>query len=132
VIRQRTAEGARTLRQLPDPGTLKGKRGRFILALLLGCRLRLRELTELTFDHVQRREDHGATIQRIGKAVQVRTIPVSSRVKEPFMIVWQPPVSGRDSVPSGHALVHTTEKYLACKQRLREAVSDKIGFEPCP
>jgi site-specific recombinase XerD len=34
--------------QLPDPVTLKGKRDRAILALLLGCGLRRRELTELT------------------------------------------------------------------------------------
>jgi hypothetical protein len=26
--------------------------------------------------------------------------------------------------------VQTTEKYLGCKQRLREAVNDKIGIEP--
>src|SRR5271167_179943 len=46
-----TAEEARTLWQLPDPATLKGKRDRAILALLLGCGLRRRELTELTVDH---------------------------------------------------------------------------------
>jgi hypothetical protein len=28
--------------------------------------------------------------------------------------------------------VQTTEKYLGCKQRLREAVNDKIGIEPGP
>jgi len=32
--------------------------------------------------------------------------------------------------PSGS--VQTTEKYLGCKQRLREAVNDKIGIEPGP
>jgi hypothetical protein len=29
-----------------------------------------------------------------------------------------------------HASFQTTEKYLGCKQRLREAVSDQIGIEP--
>jgi hypothetical protein len=29
-----------------------------------------------------------------------------------------------------HVSVQTTEKYLGCKQRLREAVNDKIGIEP--
>ncbi len=43
-----TAEEARTLWQLPDAATLKGTRDRAILALLLGCGLRRRELTELT------------------------------------------------------------------------------------
>jgi site-specific recombinase XerD len=30
----------------------------------------------------------------------------------------------------GHVSVETTERYLGCKQRLREAVNDKIGLEP--
>jgi hypothetical protein len=32
----------------------------------------------------------------------------------------------------GHVSVQTAEKYLGCKQRLREAVNDKIGIEPGP
>ena len=30
----------------------------------------------------------------------------------------------------GHVSVQTTEKYLGCKQRFREAVNDQIGIEP--
>ncbi len=30
----------------------------------------------------------------------------------------------------GHVSVETTEKYLGSKQRLREAVNDRIGIEP--
>ena len=30
----------------------------------------------------------------------------------------------------GHVSVHTTEKYLGCKQRLRQAVNDRLGIEP--
>jgi hypothetical protein len=30
----------------------------------------------------------------------------------------------------GHVSVQTTERYLGCKQRLREAVNDKLGLEP--
>ena len=30
----------------------------------------------------------------------------------------------------GHVSVQTAERYLGCKQRLREAVNDKIGLEP--
>jgi integrase len=29
----------------------------------------------------------------------------------------------------GHASVQTTERYLGCKQKLREAVNDRIGLE---
>lgn len=30
----------------------------------------------------------------------------------------------------GHVSVQTTERYLGCKQRIREAVNDRIGIEP--
>jgi len=32
----------------------------------------------------------------------------------------------------GHVPVQTTERYLGCKQRLRNAVNDQIGLEPEP
>ena len=48
---------ARALWQSPDWKTLKGKRDRAIIAVLLGCGLRRRELADLSFDHLQRRED---------------------------------------------------------------------------
>jgi site-specific recombinase XerD len=30
----------------------------------------------------------------------------------------------------GHVSIQTTERYLGCKQRLRNAVNDQIGLEP--
>jgi integrase len=30
----------------------------------------------------------------------------------------------------GHVSVQTTEKYLGCKQRFRQAVNDQLGIEP--
>jgi len=30
----------------------------------------------------------------------------------------------------GHVSAQTTERYIGCKQRLRNAVSDAIGLEP--
>jgi site-specific recombinase XerD len=74
-----TAEQARMLWQSPDPETLKGKRDRAILAVLLGCGLRRRELTKLTIQHFQRREDHWAIVDLIGKGEHV---PVPAWVKE--------------------------------------------------
>ena len=32
----------------------------------------------------------------------------------------------------GHVSVQTTERYLGCKQRLRNAVNDRIGLKPEP
>jgi integrase len=33
----------------------------------------------------------------------------------------------------GHGSIQTTERYLGCKQRFRNAVNDHIGLEPdCP
>ena len=44
-------EEARRFWQSPAPNTLKGKRDRAILAVLLGCGLRRRELADLDFTH---------------------------------------------------------------------------------
>ncbi|MFZ0582681.1 MAG: site-specific integrase [Candidatus Acidiferrales bacterium] len=185
--------GSRQLWQLPDPFTLKGKRDRAILALLLGCGLRRRELTELSLKYVQRREDHWAIVDLIGKAAHVRTIPMPDWVKHTIdlwllassvadgrlfrrvcrtgsiwgdemteKVVWHvvkhyarmlgltklAPHDLRRSCARlchasggeleqiqfllGHVSVQTTERYLGCKQRFREAVNDKIGIEPSP
>ncbi len=32
----------------------------------------------------------------------------------------------------GHVSVQTTERYLGCKQRFRNAMNDRIGLEPDP
>ena len=77
-----TAEQARTLWQLPNAETVKGKRDRAILSILLGCGLRRRELAELTLDHLQQREDHWAVVDLIGKAGHMRTVPVPDWVKQ--------------------------------------------------
>jgi len=65
----------------PDGETLKGKRDRAILAVLLGCGLRRRELADLDFDHLQKREAHWAIIDLIGKGGHIRTVPLPDWVK---------------------------------------------------
>ena len=161
------------------------------LAVLLGCGLRRGELIDLTSEHIQRREDHWAFVDLIGKAGHVRTVPVPDWVKQILDAwlnaagirngklfrcvcrkgtVWGTEVTEkvvwhvvkeyaerlgisklaphdlrrscarlcRDSGGEleqiqfllGHVSVQTTEKYLGCKQRFREAVNDRLGIEP--
>jgi site-specific recombinase XerD len=188
-----TANEARSLWQTPDTRTLKGKRDRAMLAVLLGCGLRRSELTDLTLDHFERREEHWAIVDLIGKGGHVRTIPVPDWVKKTVddwlraarvtegrvfrrvcrtgmawgtemteKVVWQvvKQYAGQMGISKlaphdlrrscarlchsaggeleqiqfllGHASVQTTEKYLGCRQRFREAVNDVIGIEPSP
>lgn len=76
-----TAAKAKTLWKVPDCTTLKGKRDRALLAILLGCGLRRREAAELDIAQLQRREDHWAIVDLIGKGRHVRTVPVPEWVK---------------------------------------------------
>ena len=186
-----TVNEARSLWQIPDTRTLKGKRDRAMLAVLLGCGLRRSELTDLTLDHLQRREEHWAIVDLVGKGGHIRTVPVPDWVKQAIddwlrasrvtegrvfrrvcrtgmawgtemteKVVWHvvkqyagqlgisklAPHDLRRSCARlchsaggeleqiqfllGHVSVQTTEKYLGCKQRFREAVNDVIGIEP--
>jgi site-specific recombinase XerD len=188
-----TVNEARSLWQVPDTRTLQGTRDRTLLAVLLGCGLRRSELADLTLDHLQRREEHWAIIDLVGKGGHIRTVPVpdwvkraiddwlqASRVTEGRVfrrvcrtgmpwgtemtgkVVWHvvkqyagqlgisklAPHDLRRSCARhchsaggeleqiqfllGHVSVQTTEKYLGCKQRFREAVNDVIGIEPGP
>ena len=65
----------------PDAQTLTGKRNRAILAILLGCGLRRRELAELKLESLQRREERWAIVDLVGKGRHIRTVPVPAWVK---------------------------------------------------
>jgi site-specific recombinase XerD len=71
-----TAEQGHALWQAPDPDQLKGKRDRAMLCLLLACGLRRREVVGLKVDDLQRREEHWAIVDMVGKAGHVRTVPI--------------------------------------------------------
>jgi integrase len=66
---------------MPDRDSVKGKRNYAMLAVLLGCGLRRAELTRLTVNHLQQRDNHWAIIDLFGKGGHVRTVPVPDWVK---------------------------------------------------
>ena len=186
-----TAEEAKALLNAADVQTARGKRSPAILALSLGCGLRRAELASLTIEHLQRREDHWAIVDLIGKGGHIRTVPVPNWVKSTLdawteaarvssgkvfrwvnksgsiggtgiteKVVWYvvrecaakagilnlAPHDLRRTCARlchlaggeleqiqfllGHVSVQTTEHYLGCRQRLKDAVNDCIGIEP--
>jgi integrase/recombinase XerD len=77
-----TAEQAKTLLLAPDEETLKGKRDRAILAVLIGCGLRREELVSLEVQNVQMRDGRWVIPNLSGKGKRVRLVPVPGWVKE--------------------------------------------------
>lgn len=71
-----TIEQSQTLWQAPDADRLKCKRDRALLSVLLARGLRRHEITELTFGHLQQREEHLAIVDLISKSGHIRTIPM--------------------------------------------------------
>jgi len=76
-----TREQAKDLLRVPDRSTLKGKRDFAILALLVGCALRRRELAVLDIADVQRREGRWVIADLCGKGNRIRTVAVPLWVK---------------------------------------------------
>lgn len=76
-----TPEQGRSLLSAFDESTLRGKRDRAMVAMLLGCGLRRAELLSITVKHIQQREDHWVIVDLIGKGGHVRTVPVPAWAK---------------------------------------------------
>ncbi len=76
-----TAEQGKALLQNPLSQTLRGKRDRAMLAVLLGCGLRRAELLRLALEDVQTRDGHWVIADLVGKAGRIRTVPMPEWVK---------------------------------------------------
>ncbi len=185
-----TVEQGKRLLESPRGNTLRGKRDRAVLAVLLGCGLRRAEAIGLALETIQLREDHWVIADLIGKGGHVRTVPMPNWVKAAIdswttatqikegrifrsinragrvwgqgvtpKVIWQVVKTAaaqaeiRVLAPHdlrrtcarlchiaggeleqiqfllGHASVETTEHYLGCKQKLRDAVNDHLGIE---
>src|SRR5581483_2209569 len=61
-----TLPQAEQLLGLPDLSTIRGKRDRALLSLLLGAGLRRAEVTALTFEHIQQREGRWVIVDLVG------------------------------------------------------------------
>lgn len=76
-----TKEQAQELLGSVDTASLKGKRDKAILAVLLSCGLRREEAAGLTFEHIQKREDRWVIIDLVGKRNSMRSIPMPDWTK---------------------------------------------------
>ena len=83
-----TQKQAQSLLNAPAPDTLKGKRDRAALALLVGCGLRRSEAVKLNFEDIQQRDGRWVIVDLRGKHGRIRTVPVPSWVKQ-AIDMWQ-------------------------------------------
>jgi site-specific recombinase XerD len=76
-----TPEQAQALLDAPSRDSLRGKRDRALLALLLGCGLRRDELANLAWNRVQQRENRWVIVNIEGKGNRIRSVPMPSWAK---------------------------------------------------
>lgn len=76
-----TPQQCADLIRLPDVGTLKGKRDRALLGLMLGSGLRREEVASLLVSHLQMREARWLLVDVRGKGLKLRSVPIPAFVK---------------------------------------------------
>jgi site-specific recombinase XerD len=76
-----TREEAQAWLGAPDRRTMKGRRDRALLAVLIGCGLRRSEAASLTFEHVQQRDGRWVLVDLIGKRDKIRSVPMPNWAK---------------------------------------------------
>jgi site-specific recombinase XerC len=91
---------SKTLLAEPQGDSLRGKRDRAILALLIGCGLRRAELVGLGLGDFQVREEHWVIADLIGKGKHIRTVPVPAWAKR-IVDEWTDAASIRTGCSSG-------------------------------
>jgi integrase len=135
-----TREQVRYLLAQPDIDTMEGKRDRTILAVLLGCALRRRELAALACRHIQQRDGRWVFVDLVGKGKGIRTVPA----RETGLLDELAPHDLRKTCAKlcralsgdleqiqfllGHASILTTERYRGSRQNLKEEATDRLGL----
>lgn len=71
-----TLQQVEELLGLPNKQTVKGKRDRALLGVLIGAGLRRAEAAMLTFEHIQQRDGRWVIVDLVGKHERIRTIPI--------------------------------------------------------
>lgn len=71
-----TGAQAEELLAAPDGSTLKGKRDRALIAVMIGCGLRRSEASALLFENIQIRDDRWVIVDLVGKGRRLRTVPM--------------------------------------------------------
>jgi site-specific recombinase XerD len=71
-----SARQAEDLIQMPDAGSVKGKRDRALLGALVGAGLRRSEAAGLTFAHIQERDGRWIIADLVGKHGRIRSVPI--------------------------------------------------------
>jgi site-specific recombinase XerD len=75
-----SAEQSRRLLESPNQQSSRGLRDRAMLAMMLGCGFRRRELVSLDVSHLRSREGRWLVVNLIGKGGRMRTVPVPAWV----------------------------------------------------
>ena len=76
-----TLDQAQALLKAPGCDSLRAKRDRALLALLVGCGLRRSELAELELHRIQQREGRWVIVDLEGKGSHIRTVPMPAWAK---------------------------------------------------
>ena len=76
-----TLDQAERLISAPDQSKIRGRRDRAVLAVMVNCGLRRREVSELEIEEIQQCGEHWAIIDMKSKRKRVRTVPLPACTK---------------------------------------------------